>query len=216
MAFEETAGEGPPPEESQNRTFIILAIALGGMFLVGLICIGVYLLFIGPGQRANQAATNAAVMTANAEVAMQMTQAAQPTSTPTLDASATALAALSAAQTQTAAVTPTQVVVIATDTPEASATPTNTLESQAQVTGSPSPIGPSPTPGGPTSTRIPSATPLVGALGTGTSTPVRTATPTQLPGTGFADEAGVPALILAGFALIAVVVVARRLRLSLR
>jgi hypothetical protein len=216
MAFEETAGEGPPPEESQNRTFIILAIALGGMFLVGLICIGVYLLVIGPQQRNRVAQTNQAVMTANAEVALQMTQAAQPTSTPTVDAAATSQAQLAAAQTQTAAVTPTQVVVLPTDTPAATSSPTNTLESQAQVTGSPSPIGPSVTPGGPTATRVATATPLVGALGTGTSTPVRSATPTQLPGTGFADEAGVPALILAGFALVAVVVIARRLRLSLR
>jgi cytoskeletal protein RodZ len=39
-----------------------------------------------------------------------------------------------------------------------------------------------------------------------------TATPTALPATGFADEAGLPGLLLMGGALVAVLLVARRLR----
>lgn len=39
-----------------------------------------------------------------------------------------------------------------------------------------------------------------------------TATPTALPATGFADEAGLPGLLLMGAALVAVLIVARRLR----
>ena len=112
-----------------------------------------------------------------------------------------------------------------TDTPEPE---TPTLEpSQTLVVESltPSATGPTPTASKtPSPTRLGgrTATPLVGGLGTVTppNASLETGTPrpgsTQLPATGFADEAGVPGLILLGFALIAVVIVARRLRLSLR
>jgi len=46
--------------------------------------------------------------------------------------------------------------------------------------------------------------------------PTATRTATALPQTGFADEAGIPGLVLAGLALVAVVFVARRLRMALR
>ncbi|MBI4771686.1 MAG: hypothetical protein HY784_15055 [Chloroflexi bacterium] len=211
----ETEG-APPPEEAQNRTFIILAIALGGVFLIGLVCIGVYILFIGPGQRHAKETQAASVMTQNAQIAMEaLTASAQPTATNTPDASATAL---SIAQTETAAVTPTAVVVAPTNTPPPTATraPTNTPIQVAAVTDTPSPTGATPTSGpSPTGTRATaSPTPLVGGLKT--ATPTRTATPTQLPGTGFADQAGVPGLIVLGVALIAIVIITRRLRLSLR
>jgi len=52
-------------------------------------------------------------------------------------------------------------------------------------------------------------TPLVGGLATSTPTPI-------LPGTGFADDAGVWGLVFLGLGLIAVVVIVRRVRMSLR
>ncbi|MBI4769558.1 MAG: hypothetical protein HY784_03870 [Chloroflexi bacterium] len=58
------------------------------------------------------------------------------------------------------------------------------------------------------------ATPTTGGGGGGAGTP-RTATPTALPQTGLFDEGGgLPGMILIGLLLVAVVVVARRLRLS--
>jgi hypothetical protein len=49
----------------------------------------------------------------------------------------------------------------------------------------------------------------VGGLATSTPTPI-------LPGTGFADDAGVWGLVFLGLGLIAVVVIVRRVRMSLR
>lgn len=210
-------GGGPPPEESSNRTFIILALLLGGAFIVGLIFLGLYAFVIGPRQKESRLAANATHAAENTQIALNGILSSTP-NTPTPDASATAL---SLAATQTAAVTPTPVV-------RASATPTQPPSATidpALLTGSPgaplgplgagTPASPSPTGPSPTPNRTPSKTPtpLVGGLGGVTATPIGTS---ALPGTGFADDAGVPAMILATLALVAVVIVARRLRLGLR
>jgi hypothetical protein len=53
-------------------------------------------------------------------------------------------------------------------------------------------------------------------VGTGSGGAVLTATPIGLPNTGFADDVGVQNLLIAGLALIAIVIIVRRLRYSLR
>ncbi len=78
--------------------------------------------------------------------------------------------------------TPTRVVVLPTDTPT------------AQVTADPR-----------TATAAAAAT--IAAL-----VQVRTPTPTALPATGFADDLGVPSLLLLGGILLVVIIAARRLR----
>jgi len=191
---------GPPPEEASNRTFIILALLLGGAFIVGLIFLGLYAFVLGPRQREARLAQAATVAAQNTQIALDGLLSSTP-NTPTPDASATAL---SLSLTAAANVTPTP-VVRASATPTVSTTASGVLDPAALTAGA------SPSPGR-TPSRTP--TPLVGGLGAGgTSTPNSTGT---LPGTGFADEAGVPALILATLALIAVVVIARRARLGLR
>ena len=212
--------ESPPPEESSNRTFIVLALLLGSVFVVGLILLGLYAFLIAPGQRQARQAANETAIALNTQNAINgMLSATPPTETP--DASATAL---SLSLTATAAVTPTPVVrASATPTPP----PTNTPPAgpsldPASLTGTGSaPLGPlgagtavagvSATPGR-TPSRTP--TPLVGGLAGVTATPI--ATSSGLPGTGFADEAGLPTMIVATLALIGVVILARRLRLGLR
>ena len=102
MAQEEPLEPGaPPPEESSNRMFIILAILLGGIFLVGLLCIGAYAVFLGPRQvnaHNTQVAvvngTNTQIVAGNTQVAADMTQAAQVAAQTqaVLDASATVAA----------------------------------------------------------------------------------------------------------------------------
>jgi hypothetical protein len=52
-----------------------------------------------------------------------------------------------------------------------------------------------------------------GSGGGGDITPTRTPTPTALPETGFAEDVGIPGLIIAAIALIAMVVIARQLRM---
>src|SRR5712692_2917463 len=73
----------PPPEEASNRMFIILALLLGGIFLVGLICIGAYAIFLGPSQinaRRTQVAivnaTNTQIVAQNTQTAADMTRSA--------------------------------------------------------------------------------------------------------------------------------------------
>lgn len=214
MAEEPIETEGPLPEEASNRTFIILALALGGVLLLGLLCIGGYLVVIAPRQATARQTEVAVVSTNNAQVAAGETAAAiqalssptptpaPPTATPTLVVPPTATHTQPPTATRMPTNTPTPVTVI-------------------QVTASPTPTGPTatgPTPtsatlAGATPTRIITRTPTQGGV-----TAARTATPTAtgLPTTGFADEAGVPGLILLGVILIGVVILARRLRLSLR
>jgi hypothetical protein len=100
------------------------------------------------------------------------------------DATATPLPSDTPTATEEPTETPTQVVVIPTDTPF---TTLETVEPQ-------------------TATAAAQAT-LDAQLQT-TVTP----TPTALPATGFADEAGLPTLLLMGAALVAVLFLARRLR----
>src|SRR6185436_6076163 len=125
MADEETIEvDAPPPEESSNRTFIVLAILLGGIFLAGLLCIGAYAVLIGPraaAQRQTQLAvvnaTNTQIVAQNSQVAADMTQVnIDATATQeVVDATATELAV---EPTATASGSPTPVVrASSTNTP---------------------------------------------------------------------------------------------------
>ncbi|HXF84352.1 MAG TPA: hypothetical protein VNK49_03105 [Anaerolineales bacterium] len=82
--------EAGPPEESSNRTFLIVAGALGLLVLVALLCLGAYVLFnFGAGQASEataqllatqQAATIQVGLTQTA-LAVNLTQTAQATPT---------------------------------------------------------------------------------------------------------------------------------------
>jgi len=215
-----------PPEASSNRTFIILLGLMIAFLFLGVLCIGGYAVFIGPRINAARQAQAATVNVQNTEIALQNLLASVTPNTPTPDET---LVALDLTLTAAAQDSPTPVVAATdTDTPEPATEtvePINTLVIDETATATPT--GPTPTASlSPTPTKLGgrTATPLVGGLGTvtpqtGIGTP-QGVTPqpgaTQLPATGFADEAGVTGLIILGFALIAVVIVARRLRLSLR
>lgn len=127
---EPTFEEDIPPEEASNRTFLIAAGILGGLVLLGLLCVVGYIIFSrGTGQQAEltaqaqatlQAATIQAGLTQTAEVqALTLTAAVTntvpPTNTPviaeaTITPSPTenpATATVAAAFTQIAASTQT-------------------------------------------------------------------------------------------------------------
>jgi cytoskeletal protein RodZ len=222
--IEPTEAEGAAPEEGagSNRTFILLAIPLVVVFLCIAAGLGYYAVVLGPQQRHTKETQAASIVLTNTQIAqqnaaIQQAQAATPTPVPptvtpvppmasnTPQPSKTALAGGVSSPTPLLAVTGTKTSV-ASATTAPSATTASGAVSTATPTkvSSPTKLGPSATPGKGT----PSVTPLVGGL--------KTATPTQLPGTGFADEAGVPLLIIVSLALVAVVLVTRRLRLSLR
>lgn len=182
--------EQPEGGESNNRTFLIAAIVLGGIVLLSLVCMAVYALLILPGQKANLQMTseaNAAAMTQAFGIQQQTQEAAlfTPTLPPT--------------ETSTPAPTETPVVVFAT--PTASTVPTSdpatatvqALQTQlaaAQATT----VAQTGTPGTP-------GTELAAAAAT-----------QQLAKTGFADEVGLPGLFILSIVLVAVILLARRLR----
>lgn len=175
----------PLPEESSNRTFILVAGVLGGLLVLSMICLGLYALVIAPRQQEARIAEATEITLQNTEVARNLTQTAlaeeaSPTTVPTEAPTATPT------EEPTDTPTPTEVVVEPTDTPEPSQL---TLEAQ-------------------TATAQAQATLDAQQQATNTPTP----TPTALPETGFADEAGLPGLLALGAVLVIVVFVARRMR----
>ena len=93
----------PPPEDSGNRTFFIVAGIIGGIMLLALVCLALYALVLAPRQRSQQAAQVATVNAQNTQVAMAAEQTALAgkwTATPTVTS-----------VMPTATTTPTPVVV---------------------------------------------------------------------------------------------------------
>lgn len=124
MDFEENENEAnvdgtPPPENANNRTFVLVAGILGAIMLLTLVGLGLYAFVFGPSQRERQA-------TQVAEINAQNTQVARA-------------AALTAAALQfTATPSPT---AIPTDTPPptASPTPVVVIPTQVLATNTPDP-----------------------------------------------------------------------------
>ncbi|MGA9531287.1 MAG: hypothetical protein WBR18_01095 [Anaerolineales bacterium] len=184
MAEEFEVG-APLPEESSNRTFIIAAAGIGGLLVLSMICLGVYALVIAPRQQEARIAQLTEVPQENTQTALGLTQTAQAGEATT---------------------TPQP-----SDTPEPSATPTNTptevvVPTETEIT-SLSTVAPL------TATAAAQATAEAVAQNQ-TPTPTRTPAATALPSTGFADEAGLPTLLLVGAALVAILIIVRRLRVS--
>jgi hypothetical protein len=234
---EELAEEAP--EQSSNRTFILVALGLGGLFVIGLVCIGLYLFVIRPNQGSSVQQTSVAQLTQNAIVQTEAflqanpptdtpapTDVPPPTNTPEPLPSDTPVISGPLVQQPTATFTLTST---SGPSPTPSRTPTRlggqvatavdstgTAIAQLNVTASATTGG---TGGGIGATFTP--TRIGGGL-TRTNTPpavigggaeTRTPTPTALPDTGFADNLGGPGLFIAAIVLVAVVFFARQLRL---
>ncbi len=178
MAEDFEVGE-PLPEESSNRTFVLVAGVLGGLLVLSMICLGLYALVIAPRQQEARIAEATEIALQNTEVARNLTQTAIAE-----EASPTTVPTEAPAEEPTDSPTPTEVVVEPTDTPEGAqqTQEAQTATAQAQAT--------------------------LDAQQQATVTP----TPTALPATGFADEAGLPGLLALGAVLVIVVFVARRMR----
>jgi cytoskeletal protein RodZ len=194
-----TDPEQPEEGEGNNRTFLIAAIILGAIVLLSLICMAVLAVVWLPGQNAMRAATqeaNIAAFTQTAFVDQQTQEAAlfTPTLPPTEEA--------------TPEPTETPVVVFATSTasPVPSSDPaTATVQAlQTQLAAAQE-----------TTTAqqaVTSGTPGAAVKSAGTpGTPEATGT-SQLAKTGFADEVGLPGLFILSIILVAVILLARRLR----
>ena len=100
------------PEESSNRTFIIVASVLGGIILLSLICFAAYALLVVPNQKASIADAEVTLIAQNTQVARMLTETAIAN-----DLAQALLASPSPASSPTASLTP--VVAVATETPTA-------------------------------------------------------------------------------------------------
>jgi hypothetical protein len=229
---EETTEEAP--EQSSNRTFILVALGLGGLFIIGLICIAIVALVIVPGQSGSRNQTATAIAQNNADVRTQAFLQANPaTATPLptdteVPSDTPPPALVQPSDTPVIALNPVTDTPLPTDTAGPSPTPSRTPTrisglvgtavggtgtaiasigggASGTLTGTPTRISF----GGGTATKT--ATPT--ALGGGGEGLTRTPTPTALPDTGFADNVGGPGLFIAAVLLVVVLFFARQLRL---
>ena len=187
---EELMAEGPGEEdggESSNRTFMMLALGLGGLFIVGVICIVAIFFY-------QQSLRNTQVAKSNAQIAKNATAIAEAT--------AQAMAALvtTEAPTSVPPAAPTAApTLVLTNTPvpvaATAATPTTIATATAAKPA----------------TAVSATKPASGAT-SGSTTAEATATLTagQTPQTGV----GGLGMVLAATALLVVLFAARRLRLA--
>jgi hypothetical protein len=170
-----TLDEAPPPEESNNKTFLWVAGILGGLVLLSLLCLGGYAawLYSQKGTRENQQATQVALNVQAGETQTGMAQFDILSKTPLA--------------TMTATVTNTPVFQQASATPGIVISDPQTATVMAALT------------------QAAQAQQTIALMPTSTQ---------QMPNTGFVDEVGAPGLIIMALALVAVILLARRLRIS--
>ena len=179
--FGEPAEDQLPEESNNNRTFMIAVGILGGIILISVACLGVFLLF----NSRNSSAEKQAIANANA--------------------TATAIAFINPALTATAG------AILPTTTSTLPPTPTPPV-SIASPTNTPDPANP---PALAPGTSV-AATATVGAALTQAAVAQLTivVTTTALPNTGFADDYGLPGLVVMALAFVIVILLARRLRVA--
>lgn len=131
----------PPPEESSNRTFIIVAGSLGAIMLLTLICLALYAFVLAPRNRDQRATQVAEINTQNtqiAEAAEKTAQAARFTNTPEPTAIPTTTPSPSPTASPTLVVAaPTEVAATATTDPRTAtvaALLTQAAEAQQTIT----------------------------------------------------------------------------------
>ena len=234
----------PPPEESSNRTFLIAAGILGGIVLLSIACLAGYALLILPSQRSTQQQAATARAAQNLQVAQALTATSQALNisatsavagtvesiSPSTDSSGNTVFIITlrkadgSSQTLQLGAADAARLGLVTDNGNGSFTPNNIVGSGISIPTAVVAAAPTQTPvvAQATATAIPAtttpdpATATVGAALTQAALAQLTHVPTStaLPGTGFADQYGAPGLVILGMGLIAVVFLARRLRVG--
>ena len=178
--------DAQPPEEKNNRTFLIVGGIMAGLVFLTLVCMAVYFLIISPRNTAQRNATQTAVNLANARVVQQTTStAAAALWTPT--APPTPLASPSPSPIPvTPTSSPTPVIVMNTATATVTTDPATLVAMQTQL-----------------SLDMTSTAKALATVAVATAT---------MPRTGFFDDIGLPGMIVLALALIAVIFLARRMR----
>ena len=187
LEFEEMDSEETiATSRASNRTFLVVAGILGGILLIALLAIAGYAVVILPDRDTGQQTQVAAINATNTAVAEE--------------AQLTAIGKqITLTPTFTATLPPTETLTpVPTNTATPVLAPTNTPEATSEGTLDPE-----------TATV---AALLTQQAGEGEETPIPTAT--ALPETGFADDFGVPGLLLVAGVLMVVIILSRRLRVS--
>lgn len=184
-----------PEEESTNRPFIIASVALGGLFVAGLVALGLYAFKIRPAQASTSATQVAEINASNTQVAeyAEATSVAQVAAVMVPESEQQARLAAAAGSESSGAV-----VVVAPAEPVAVA---QLAEPSSSVSGSAA------------------STNKVASRGNSNVAVAATAIPVvavssadALPDTGFADEVGIPVLLFTALGLLSVVIVTRSVR----
>ena len=187
-------------EESSNRPFIIASVALGGLFVAGLVSLGLYAFKIKPAQASASATQIAEINVSNTQVAVyaEATSVAQVAAVVSSD---------SEQQARVASSLGSNVNESATDSIEVlPAEPIAVVQPPIFSTNSESSIVQS------DNKAVTSSTNDVEASSSSVDTFESVASPETLPDTGFADEVGLPVLVSAMLALISIVIVTRSVR----
>ena len=182
-------------EESTNRPFIIASVALGGLFVAGLVALGLYAFKIRPAQASASATQVAEINASNTQVAeyAEATSVAQVAAVlvPESGQQERLAAAASSESIEAVVVAPAEPVAIA-----------QMAETSSQSAGSAS-----------STTNKAVGRGNSGVAVAATAIPVVAISSAEaLPDTGFADEVGIPILLFTALGLLSVVIVTRSVR----
>jgi LPXTG-motif cell wall-anchored protein len=179
----------PPPSTNSNKPFIIAVGVLGGLFLLALVVMAVYVTLVLPRIRANRDSKIAEINIANTSTAAVLTRAAVNAKA-TLNAPTLTFTPVPATATSSPTVKPTSTSVVA------QATSTNT----AQVT--------------PVDTRTATVAALLTQAAQAKLTTTYLPSPTALAKTGLMEDVGIPTLVGVTLLLLVVIFLVRRMRAS--
>jgi len=184
--------DAPPPEEKNNRTFLIVGGIIAGLVFLTLVCMAIYFLVIAPRNTAQRIAAQATIEAGNALAVQQLTSTAQAIQQLTSTVEAAMWTPTLSDTTPIALQTGTNVP----DLPAASSTPVIAQNTPAATATT----GPA--------TLVVMQTQLALQM---TSTAGGQG---AMPTTGFFDEVGLPSMIIMALALVTIIFLARRMRKS--
>ncbi|HCU80193.1 MAG TPA: hypothetical protein DGN60_03400 [Chloroflexi bacterium] len=190
-------------EESSNRPFIVASVALGGLFVAGLVSLGLYAFKIKPAQASASATQIAEINISNTQVAVyaEATSVAQVASVVASDTEQQArVASSSSLGSSDANESAIDSIEVLPAEPIAVQAPVSSTSSESSIVETDNKAVAS------------SSTNDVNASSGSVNMAESVASPETLPDTGFADEVGLPVLVLAMLVLISVVIVTRSVR----
>ena len=187
-------------EESSNRPFIIASVALGGLFVAGLVSLGLYAFKIKPAQASASATQVAEINVSNTQVAVyaEATSVAQVAAVVSYDSEQQARVASSLGSSANESATDI-IEVLPAEPIAVVQVPVSSTNSESSVVQS-------------DNKAVTSSTNDVTASSSSVDAFESVVSPETLPDTGFADEVGLPVLVSAMLALISIVIVTRSVR----